>query len=99
MLGYTPVSWDNLSREEQQPWSSIKYWSSMTASEKAAAEVFGFIQITWDNESGSERQPDSFLKDFEELTFCSEGEGLMTLLLTMFAIHVCCVFFEQRSDE
>ena len=37
MLGYTQVSWDNLSGQEQQPWSSIKSWASLTDNEKAAA--------------------------------------------------------------
>ena len=80
VLGYTQASWDNLSRKEQQPWSSIKHWSSLTADEKAAARVFGFTNVTWDNESGSERQPSAFLKDFAELTFCSAGQSDVLLL-------------------
>ena len=74
MLGYTQASWDNLSGQEQQPWSSIKSWASFTDNEKAAAVVLGYSQTTWDNESGSEPQPSSFDKSWAELTACSDGE-------------------------
>ena len=74
MLGYTQVTWDNLSGREQQPWSSIKSWYALTASEKAAAAVLGYIQPMWDNRSGSERQPVSFYKHWDQLTACGDGE-------------------------
>ena len=74
MLGYTQVSWDNLSGKEQQPWSSIKYWASLTDNEKAAAAVLGYTATTWANDSGSEAQPASGDKAWAQLTSCSDGE-------------------------
>ena len=74
VLGYTPVSWDNLSGTELQPWSSIKHWFALTENEKAAAAVLGYTQPMWDNRSGSERQPVSFYKHWDELTTCDDGE-------------------------
>ena len=84
MLGYTQVSWDNLSGEEQQPWSSIKSWASLTANEKAAAAVLGYTATTWDNDSGSEPQPASAFKSWAELTSCFDGENLYS---AAFACH------------
>ena len=75
-LGYTQASWDNLSGKEQQPWSSIKYWASLTDNEKAAAKVLGYKQASWDNESGSEQQPASGAKGWAELKTCADGEDL-----------------------
>ena len=74
-LGYTQASWDNLSGKEQQPWSVIKFWASLTANEKAAAAVLGYTQVSWDNASGSEPQPASAAKSWTELTACADGEG------------------------
>ena len=74
VLGYTQVTWDNLSGEEQQPWSSIKTWASLTDDEKAAAAALGYTQITWD--SKTEPQPASAAKSWAELTTCSDGEDL-----------------------
>ena len=75
MLGYDQVSWDNLSGEEQQPWSSIKYWAALTANEKAAGTALGYTATTWDNASGSEPQPASAVKGWAELTACPDGEN------------------------
>ena len=72
MLGYEQVTWDNLSGEEQQPWSSIKSWASLTDNEKAAAVVLGYTATTWDNKSGSEANPASAAKHWAELTACGE---------------------------
>ena len=74
VLGYTQVSWDNWSGEEQQPWSSIKYWSSLTPNEKAAAEALGFNGTTWDNDSGFEPRPASADKPWSALIACADGE-------------------------
>ena len=73
VLGYTQASWDNLSGREQQPWTSIKSWFSLTANEKAAAEVLGYNETTWDDKSGSQAQPASALKIWDELTACPTG--------------------------
>ena len=75
MLGYTQASWDNLSGQEQQPWSSIKSWASLTDIEKEGAAVLGYTDITWDNVSGSEAQPASANKGWAELSVCGDGEG------------------------
>ena len=74
MLGYTQASWDNLSGREQQPWSFIKRWSSLTANEKEAVAIMGYNETTWDDHSGSEPQPASYSKDWAELTSCRDGE-------------------------
>ena len=74
VLGYTPVSWDDLSGAETQPWSSIKSWAVLTEKERAAAAVLGYTQPMWDNRSRSEGQPFSFYKHWDELTACDDGE-------------------------
>ena len=74
MLGYTEVSWNDLSGKEQQPWSSIKYWASLTSNEKKAAAVLGYTQVSWDNDSGSVPQPASAAKSWAELTSSPDGE-------------------------
>ena len=76
MLRYTQVSWDNLSGKEQQPLSSIKFWASLSANEKAAAVMLGYTQVIWDNDSGLEPQPASAVKNWAELTACADGEDL-----------------------
>ena len=72
VLGYTQVSWDNLSGEEKQPVSSDKYWTGLTQHQQAAAIVLGYTKTTWDNMSGSEPQPTSAYKGWSELTSCGE---------------------------
>ena len=76
MLGYTQVSWDNLSGQEPQPWSGYKAWYELSLNEQAAVTLLGYTETTWDNESGSERQPASALKGWAELTMCTSGKGL-----------------------
>ena len=76
VLGYTEDSWDNLFSDTQLPWSSIKYWSSLTVNEKAAAVALGYNQTTWDNESGAEPQPASTGKKWAELIACADGETI-----------------------
>ena len=70
VLGYTQVSWDD--PREQQPWSSIKYWSSMTFKEKAAARLLGYNNKNWDDKT--QPKPDSYNKDWKHLTACKNGE-------------------------
>ena len=74
LLGYTEASWDNLLGREQQPWSSIKYWSSLTPNEKAAAEVLGYTETAWDNGSGLVPQPAAGNKKWAELVSCTNGK-------------------------
>ena len=75
-MGYTQVTWDNLSGKERAPWSSAKSWAQLSANEKEAAALLGYTQQSWDNESGSEQQPHSSFKSWRELTKCGEGEGV-----------------------
>ena len=79
LLGYTQVSWDNLSGKEQQPWSSIKSWAALKSYEIAAAMLLGYTATTWDNESGSEVQPASADKSWGELTACGDGKDSLRL--------------------
>ena len=89
VLGYTQASWDNAFGDAQQPWSSIKYWSSLTPNEKAAAEVLGYNETTWDNDSGFEPQPASVAKSWAGLTACADGEitvnNVLACLTNLFA--------------
>ena len=71
-LGYTQLSWDNLSGKEQQPWSLSKSWALMTVNEKKAARVLGYTQISWDSVSGP--QPASMYKTWAKLTTCKKSE-------------------------
>ena len=74
MLGFTQVSWDDLSGKEAQPWSMSKFWRELSVNEKSAAGLLGYTQTAWDNDSGSEPQPLSGVKRWAELTTCSDGE-------------------------
>ena len=79
MLGYTRVSWDNVSGKEAQPASAAKYWAELTSAEEAAAKVLGYNENIWDNDSGSEPQPPSAAKDWAQLTTCDDGNGIPIL--------------------
>ena len=74
MLGFTQVSWDNLSG--QLPIDFFLFWAEMTENQKAAAGLLGYTQMTWDNDSGSEPRPASAFKSWSELTVCDDGEDL-----------------------
>ena len=88
MLGYNQVTWDNLSGQEQQPASALKYWASLTENEKAGAALLGYNQTTWDNESGSELQPASEDKFWLELTACEVGkDSSVSRLLAFFIVR------------
>ena len=76
-LGYTPTTWDNVSGDELQPWSSIKSWAQLTIEEKAAGRVLGYTAATWDNDSNNEAQPASAEKDWSGLRSCPDGEVLL----------------------
>ena len=70
VLGFTQVSWDDLSGQEPQPWSMRKSWVELSGNEKSAAVLLGYTQTTWDNDSGSEPQPASAVKNWTDLTAC-----------------------------
>ena len=74
-LGFTQLSWDNLSGQEPQPSSWMyKFWHELTGNEKAAVTLLGYNKTTWDNDSGSEPQPTSIFKRWDKLTACGEDE-------------------------
>ena len=73
MLGYTRISWDDGSGQEQQPASADKYWANLTHSERAAAAILGYTETTWDADPDTtEQQPASFYKHWDELTSCGK---------------------------
>ena len=80
VLGYTQVSWDDLSGETRQPWAASKSWRAFTDNEKRAAGLLGYTETTWDNDSGSEPQPASAYKYWVDLTACTDGKGMLTIL-------------------
>ena len=92
MLGYTQASWDNLSGKEQQPLSSIKFWASLSANEKAAAVMLGYTQVSWDNDSGLEPQPASAVKNWAELTACADGKDLSMSRLLLHYVFVLYIW-------
>ena len=82
-MGYTQVSWNNTSRDEELPASIYKYWANLTESEQTAAELLGYTATIWDNDSGSEPQPASASKLWHELTTCGEMTLTRARLLTL----------------
>ena len=72
VLGYTQVSWENLSGDEPQPSSHKKSWSELRHSERVAAVLLGYTGKVWDNESGSEPQPASAKKQWSQLSPCAD---------------------------
>ena len=70
VLGFTQVSWDDLSGQEPQPWSMRKSWVELSGNEKSAAVLLGYTQTTWDNDSDLEPQPASAVKNWTDLTAC-----------------------------
>ena len=74
VLGYTQVSWDDESGEEQQPLTNFLSWAALTDEEKAAGTLLGYTATNWNNVSGSEPQPAVAGKSWSELTSCADGE-------------------------
>ena len=72
VLGYTQVSWDNLSGEEKQPSLWKQDWIALMQHEQAAAIALGYTKTSWDDDSGSEAQPTSEDKYWSEFTSCGE---------------------------
>ena len=95
MLGYTQVSWDNLSGKERQPWSSLKAWYELSLNEQAAAGLLGYSQTIWDNNSGSEPQPASAVKSWAELTACIQSEISISDTSIVCALPLCLRFVER----
>ena len=92
-LGYTQVSWDDVSGKEKQPSHTDKSWLQMTAQEKAALTVLGYIAKTWDDVSGKETQPASASKTWDKLSVC--GENLFAFSRRTgisVAVALCLVF-------
>ena len=83
MLGYTEVSWNDLSGKEEQPWSSIKHWAALTDTEQKAAGLLGYTQKNWDNDSKQEPRPAAAFRFWAELAKCGEGEGSLSLSLSL----------------
>ena len=65
VLGYTQVSWDNISGEEKQPSSTEKYWDELTEQERAAAITLGYTRPMWDKDK---KLPPAMEKHWAELT-------------------------------
>ena len=83
VLGYTQVSWDDESGEEQQPLTSFLSWATLTDEEKAAGTLLGYNATNWDNLS--EPQPAVGDKSWSELTSCADGEcACMDMYFVMF---------------
>ena len=80
-MGYTQITWDNLSGNEHEPSIVDKYWSEMTAQEKAALTVLGFTAKIWDNYSGREEPPASWEKSWTRLSVCGENLLITRLLV------------------
>ena len=95
VLGFTQVSWDNLSGQEPQPWSSEKAWFELSLNEKAAAVLLGYSQTTWDNNSGSEPQPASAVKSWAELTACIQSEISISHTSIVCVLPLCLCFVER----
>ena len=87
VLGYTQVSWENLSGNEPQPSSHKKSWSELRHSERVAAVLLGYTGKVWDNESGSEPQPASAKKQWSQLSPCAD-EGRYAD-----GVHTCRAMF------
>ena len=80
-LGYTQVSWDNESGNENQPSIDDKSWSEISAQEKALLTFFGYTEKTWDNESGEEERPASWEKPWSDLSVSGENLLITRLLV------------------
>ena len=80
-MGYTKVSWDNVSGNENQPSIVELYWRAMTNEQKASLTVLGFTKETWDDVSGEEETPASLDKAWKKLSVCGENLLITRLLV------------------
>ena len=96
VLGYTQVSWENLSGNEPQPSSHKKSWSELRHSERVAAVVLGYTGKAWDNESGSETQPASADKQWSELSPCADEGKHADCVCTCLGYMSCACFWGVR---
>ena len=94
VLGYTEVSWDDLSGKTRQPWIASKSWRAFTDNEKIAAGLLGYNQTTWDNDSGSEPQPASAYKFWADLTTCTDSKDMFAHDVYLYS---CCLHSSLRS--
>ena len=81
ILGYTQVSWDNESGEEQQPPVHFLSWAVLTEEEKAAGTLLGYTATNWGNPSLS---PPVVGKSWSELTSCADGECACMAMYVVF---------------
>ena len=65
ILGYTQVSWDNLSGREQQPSCMEKDWDELADMEREAATALGYTRKMWDK---GKKLPPAMKKDWLDLT-------------------------------
>ena len=70
VLGYTQVSWDNLSGKEKMPHVHNSFWAQMPEHEKAAARALGYTQKSWDDTNA--KQPPANTKWWHELKACGK---------------------------
>ena len=95
VLGFTSVTWDNLSGSEQQPTTIEKSWVDLTDDERAAAMVLGFTRPVWDTlvaallllgldqpnwDNGG--LPESLSKPWSQLSSCGEDSPSHTAICT-----------------
>ena len=82
VLGYTQVTWDNESGNENPPASSNKYWAELNDQEKQAVMDMGYTAKSWDNDSGSEPQPASADKYWNQLRVCGEDAWSLSFFVS-----------------
>ena len=70
VLGYTQVTWDDVTGRELQPPSSNTSWYDLTHKERLAAMVFGHTATSWDNEK--EPQPADWDLYWAEMASCGQ---------------------------
>ena len=97
VLGYTQVSWDNLSGNEPQPVSHKKFWYELRHSERVAAVLLGYTGKVWDNESGSEPQPASADKHWSELSRCADEGRYAGIYLCVYVYMNVCMYAYKHS--
>ena len=96
ILGYTQVSWDDVSGKTKQPRVEDKTFAELTHEERVAAVALGFTGKTWDNESGKEKQPSTDDKNWSELTACGEY-CISTFRMCSPLLSVCHHAFPSHS--
>lgn len=75
LLGYTQVSWDNLSGEEKQPDSMDMDWEELSERERTALDVLGYTRKKWEDEE----EPASMTKGWANLTSSGDTHPLPSI--------------------